>query len=142
MQLSIMFIDDSTSDKVLFKHVLKAIDTSLEYITAADGQEALEYLTAASKLPDYIFLDINMPRMNGIEFLGIIKTMERLKSIPIIMYSTAQAWVYEHMAKELGAAHCLTKSSDFDETINAISDIIHQKTLTDGNGKDQAEENL
>jgi CheY-like chemotaxis protein len=133
MSLRIMFIDDSDSDKVLFKYVLKAIDSSLEYITAADGKEALEYLDKAETLPDYIFLDINMPRMNGIEFLAVMKKIERLKSIPVIMYSTAQAWVYEQMAIELGAAQCLTKSSDFEGTCKVISDIIlHNNVIGHG----------
>jgi CheY-like chemotaxis protein len=122
-----MFIDDSKSDQVLFKHVLKAIDPTLNYVTASDGKEALDYLELTDNLPDYIFLDINMPKMNGMEFLAIVKKMERLVRIPIIIYSTAQAWVYEQMALELGAFQCLTKSSDFDQTCQTVSSIIRGK---------------
>ena len=85
-----MFIDDSESDRVLFRHVLQFIDDTIEYLTAIDGEDGLDYLiSSAAKLPDYIFVDINMPRMNGIEFLEKIKAIKALSNIPVIIYSTA-----------------------------------------------------
>jgi CheY-like chemotaxis protein len=142
MSLTIMFIDDSESDKVLFRHVLQAIDPTLQYITAADGREGLEFLQLTEKLPDYIFLDINMPRMNGMEFLAVIKKMDRLSQIPVILYSTAQAWIYEQMATELGATQCLTKSMDFDETCSTIGSIIlNDPAHSNGKQKNGHEQN-
>jgi DNA-binding NarL/FixJ family response regulator len=123
--LTVMFIDDSESDRVLFRHVLKFIDDTIEYITAIDGKDGLDYLiSAAAKIPDYIFVDINMPRVNGIEFLEKIKAIEQLAGIPVILYSTAAPWIYEEKATRLGASHCLAKSMGFDETCQAIASII------------------
>lgn len=141
MSLTIMFIDDSESDKVLFRQVLKAIDPSLDYITAGDGREGLQYLQLTEKLPDYIFLDIDMPRMNGMEFLAIIKKMDRLSCIPVIIYSTAQTWIYEQMARELGAMQYLTKSLDFDETCVSITSIILNDIHSNGIQKNGHEKN-
>jgi CheY-like chemotaxis protein len=123
--LTVMFIDDSESDRVLFRHVLSFIDDTIDYITAIDGKDGLDYLNSSeAKIPDYIFVDINMPRINGIEFLEKIKAIEHLAGIPVILYSTAAPWIYEEKATRLGASQCLTKSMGFDETCKTIATIL------------------
>jgi len=64
-----MVIDDSESDQFLAKIQIEKFDESIEVMQAFDGVEALEMLEELDKKPDVIFLDINMPRMNGLEFL-------------------------------------------------------------------------
>lgn len=66
---SIMVVDDSESDQFLTEAVINAFDESIEIFQAYDGQEALEQLDNMTSPPNIILLDINMPRMNGFEFL-------------------------------------------------------------------------
>lgn len=65
----ILIIEDSEEDQFFSKRVIKKYDDSIEVLQAYDGKEALEILSSLDTLPDLIFLDINMPVMNGIEFL-------------------------------------------------------------------------
>ena len=66
--------------KLQYKHTL---------VEAKNGEEALEILNGGD-LPDIIFLDLNMPRMSGIEFLGILKSDERLKYLPTVILTTSE----------------------------------------------------
>lgn len=66
---SIMIIDDSEADQFLANHIIEEFDPKIEVLQAYDGQEALDILKDLQKQPDVIFLDINMPRMNGHDFL-------------------------------------------------------------------------
>jgi CheY-like chemotaxis protein len=122
--LSILLVDDSESDRNLFRHILGEIDPNIYYISLSNGDQALSYLNNAESLPDYIFLDINMPGMNGIECLEQIKKNERIKSIPVIMYSTSDGKKYAPIAKALGADVYLTKSMDFFKSIEQVASII------------------
>ena len=82
------------------------------------------------ELPDYIFLDINMPRMNGRECLAELKKDIRLKNIPVIIYSTSTHSEDVELSIQLGAAYYLSKSSDIhqlpEQIINAIR-IVEMK---------------
>jgi len=66
---SVMIVDDSEGDQLLTKIVIEEFDPSIEVLQAYDGKEALDILVTLSAPPDIIFLDINMPGMNGHEFL-------------------------------------------------------------------------
>ena len=87
--LGILHIDDDEDDGFLFHSALKEIDNSITYIFYQDAQKALKDLKSFTLNPDYIFLDLNMPKMNGIEALGALKAMKRLSNIPIIICSTS-----------------------------------------------------
>lgn len=65
----VLIVEDSEIDQFLHKSMIEDYNSDIEILMASDGQEALEVLEAADKVPDLIFLDINMPRMNGHEFL-------------------------------------------------------------------------
>ena len=130
--LYIMFIDDSQSDRELFEKAIKTIDESIKCILVEEAYSALAYLTVPlGTLPDYIFLDINMPGMNGLECLHEIKKYGELQHIPVIMFTMAQVSSYEHTAKLLGAAKCFSKSMRFDENVSIIASVIGAKLPID-----------
>lgn len=86
----ILFIEDDAIETMKFKRTLSKLDTKHTLIEAKNGEEALEILQSGKSLPDIILLDLNMPRMNGIEFLGILKQHEKIKYLPTIVLTTSE----------------------------------------------------
>src|SRR5690606_28093529 len=85
-----LIVDDDTEDQELFIDVVREVDPSIECISAFTGEEALTLLREDSPaLPDYIFMDLNMPRLNGVQCLSKIKKMQYLQHIPVLLYTTS-----------------------------------------------------
>lgn len=118
---SVLFVDDDEDDKLVFGHALKAIDTSIQYLTAADGQEALKILSEELViLPDLIFMDLNMPKMDGFTCLDKIKQNKDLKEIPVMILSTSTNPKDMEKAKNLGAKTFITKPSTYSGLIETL----------------------
>ncbi len=84
----LMVVDDDADDRHFFCNAIKELDPSYVCMQACNGADALEQLRNTQNLPDYIFLDLNMPMVNGRECLIELKKDERLKNIPVIIYTT------------------------------------------------------
>src|SRR5688500_3509498 len=83
----IMIVDDDPDDVAFFCEALSEIDTSIKYIGVKGAEEALWLLKKNSdNHPDFIFLDLNMPKMNGKQCLKQIKSDTNVSSIPVIVY--------------------------------------------------------
>ena len=103
----VLLIDDDKDEHEIFKKELHRYNPAFTFFSAYDGQDGLDFLL---KEPiNYIFLDINMPVMNGIDLLRLIKKDETLKDIPVIIYSTSDGRGYKKMALDLGATSYFTK---------------------------------
>lgn len=90
--LKILLADDDYDDCLFFRSALEAIAIPTQLATVEDGAKLMGYLSSnVNQLPDIIFLDINMPRKNGIECLHEIKQNKKLKHLPIIMFSTSNS---------------------------------------------------
>lgn len=87
---SIMVIDDSEPDQFIAKNIIQKFDKDIEIFQAYDGQEALEILKDLPEQPGVIFLDINMPRMNGHEFLDEYSQWEKQANVVIMLTSSDQ----------------------------------------------------
>ncbi len=85
----ILYVDDDGDDREMFFDAVREIDPQISCIVFDSGQSVLDYLQTTGTLPNYIFIDINMPRMNGYECAKAIKSKKKLKNIQIIMYSTS-----------------------------------------------------
>ena len=83
-----MIIDDSEADRYLSEVIVSTMDPTLNIIFAEDGFEALEVLKASGETPDLILLDINMPRMNGHEFLEAYSE-NSARDIPVVVMLTS-----------------------------------------------------
>jgi CheY-like chemotaxis protein len=124
---SILLIDDDEDDRALFKEAVSSLDHGLQCWTANDGQQALDVLAyELIVLPDLIFLDLNMPKMSGIEFLTAIKKNRQHKNIPVIIYSTSSNPEDLRKCQELGATDFITKPSDFKVLIKTLSTLLNQ----------------
>lgn len=128
--LSVLIVDDDADDRQLFKDAVKEVDRHIECITASDGQQALEMLRkTGSKLPDFIFLDLRMPRYNGKRCLQEIKKDERLKHIPVIIYSTSREVEESQEMKAMGAVYFISKPSNPDEIYYLISFVLEEQLI-------------
>jgi len=85
-----MIIDDSEADHFLAKDMIQKYNPNITVLQAYDGEEALEILTPMKEQPDVIFLDINMPRMNGHEFLENYSKQEKQAPVIVMLTSSDQ----------------------------------------------------
>jgi CheY-like chemotaxis protein len=109
-------IDDDADDRMIFKEALECLEESFNYIEATDGQEALDMLKRERiKVPEVIFLDLNMPKVGGYEVLVHIKEIPLYKSVPIFIYTTSSNKFDIDRCLQAGAAGFITKHSSFDD---------------------------
>lgn len=123
----ILLIEDELADANLVHFALKENKTGCRLHHVFDGIEALDFLNrsdeknADTPFPDLILLDINMPRMNGYEFLRSIKADKKLAAIPVVVLSTSDMAGDIKTSYQMGAAGYITKPVDIDQFIEAIS---------------------
>jgi CheY-like chemotaxis protein len=116
-------IDDDLDDQEIFLIAMQQFDAAIRCDFANDGAKAIEQLKAdEANVPDCIFIDMNMPRMNGIECLEQIKEMGHLKDVPVCMFSTSADPTSVAKAKALGAVGFIIKPAD----IAALSEMLGQ----------------
>lgn len=122
----ILLVEDEKTDAQLVKWALKQNQITTDMHQAFDGYEALAFLRkqtanfANAPRPDLILLDLNMPRMNGLECLTEIKQDANLCEIPVIILSTSYAQSDVTAANELGAADYVSKPMDIHELSASI----------------------
>ncbi len=116
MQIKNYFLlaDDDEDDQLLFREALADIDPSITCEIAKNGQDALKFLQQnLSHPPTLIFLDLNMPIMNGLKCLSEIKRSPSLQHLPVIIYSTSSHRQYVDESMLLGAKDFFVKPSDY-----------------------------
>ena len=121
--MTYFLIDDDMDDQEIFCMALQEVDMSVNCLFAKDGIHALETLSDEKFTPDCIFMDLNMPRMNGDECLVEIKKNPRLQSIPVIMYSTTGDPKVIANSIQLGASDFIVKPPGF-KTLTEILRLI------------------
>ena len=113
-KLNIILAEDDYDDRLLFVEAIDQLPVSVELITFNNGDELMEWLkNDKNKLPDALFLDLNMPRKNGFAALGEIKRDSQLQDLPVVIFSTATK---DEMIKQVfnDAAHYyIRKPADF-----------------------------
>lgn len=124
-QLSILLADDDMDDCSFFKEALEALPLSTHLKMVHDGDQLMEHLTGSSvQLPDVVFLDINMPRKNGMECLTEIKRNVNLKNLPVIMFSTSNSLDKINLFFRSGASVYIHKPSDFSQLKEILSHAL------------------
>lgn len=125
-------MDDDDDDKEVFSLALRKIDPSIECMTASDGLEALSILRKKTFVPDYIFLDLNMPQMNGKECLTELRKHAHLDDVPIIIYSTSSHEKDKEETKSLGANRFITKPPLVSTLVEMLEALFRDPTVTTG----------
>jgi DNA-binding NtrC family response regulator len=129
---SFLIVDDDADDRMLFIEAVREIDKSIECKIARNGEQALKLLSNIEyPLPDFIFLDIRMPRIDGKKCLVEIKKDERLKNIPVIIYTTSKGVEESKELRDMGAFHFISKPRNADEIFYLISFVMdeHENAL-------------
>jgi CheY-like chemotaxis protein len=116
-------VDDDEDDQMLFKEALKQVSGSVRCDTAINGADALEKLKLIPP-PDMIFLDLNMPVMNGFECLMALKKEQFYQDIPVIIYTTANDTATIEKSRKLGASAFFHKPIDFDLLLSKLRQVV------------------
>ena len=117
---NILLIDDDEDDQDLFLLALKELQASIKFVGFYDALLAFNKLVNKEISPDAIFLDLNMPMINGFQFLSLLKKTDEVKNIPIIIYSTSAQTNMIKLAKENGAHDFITKPSKYRDLVNIL----------------------
>jgi len=124
--MTILNVDDDEEDIEIFCDAVREIDSSIICLVAKSADEALKILNSDIDLPAYIFLDINMPKVDGNTCLVQIKKDRRLNRIPVIMYSTHTRKTDIETYKALNAGF-LVKQNSFYELVTELKKVLGRR---------------
>lgn len=114
--LHVLLAEDDKADCLLFREALEELPISVQLTTVANGEELIDWLAQQkSRLPDVLFLDLNMPRKNGYASLGLIKRNRFLQDIPVIIFSTANEEENTKQVFRDAAHYFIQKPTDFSD---------------------------
>ena len=122
--LNILLIEDDAIEVMKFNRVLSTMEVKHKIIEANNGEEALIILKVKEIIPDIIILDLNMPKINGIEFLGVLKEDEHLRYIPTVILTTSNNRHDLLECYKIGIAGYLLKPLKFDDYKDRIKKLI------------------
>lgn len=120
----IFLADDDADDALFFSDALKTMAPGCSLLVAPNGQELLDSLASALILPDLIILDINMPVLSGLDTLQAIKQEDRVKNIPVVMYSTSSNPDDITTARRRGASGYMVKPHTFENLIGMLKQLF------------------
>ena len=123
-------VDDDPDDHEIFSIAMKDANSTSICVTAKNGLDALEQLQSNKLfIPDYIFLDLNMPVLDGKQLLIEIKKMDHLKDIPVIIYTTSSREMDIEETRRLGASHFIVKPYGMSRLTEILSSIFERHAL-------------
>lgn len=123
----ILHVDDDCDEREIFCDAVKVVDPNISCAEAESGISALKFLDQTDTLPDYIFMDINMPKMTGLECLQKIRSVPRFLSIQVVMYSTIFRSNDEIFLSEMGIKW-LSKKSQLSDLISSLRHLLLNET--------------
>ncbi len=130
-QKTILVVEDDEVDVMTIKRAMKEIHVTNPVEVRWNGEEALEYLQGERELPGIVLLDLNMPRMNGMEFLQQVRSDERLKRIPVVVLTTSREEQDRFSSFNLGVAGYMIKPVDYLQFVEVIRAINLYWTLSE-----------
>jgi two-component system, chemotaxis family, response regulator Rcp1 len=134
MAVHVLLVEDSPGDVRLTQEAFREAKTAVKLHVTSDGVEAMEFLRREESyrdapLPDLILLDLNLPRMDGSEVLALIKTDDKLKSVPTVILTTSEAEADIEKSYHL-QANCYLSKPDQPEILESLVKSISDFWLT------------
>lgn len=124
-QLNILLADDDMDDCGFFEEAIKEFLLPIQFTAVHNGEQLMKLLANETyQLPHVIFLDLNMPRKNGFECLCEIKLNEKLKQVPVIIFSTSFEQEVINLLYKNEAQYFIRKPADFLQFINIIDKAL------------------
>ncbi|MDD5064240.1 MAG: response regulator [Phycisphaerae bacterium] len=128
----ILLVEDDSVDAMTVKRALKDLNVTNLLFHTLNGEEALNHLRDKNNgIPCVILLDLNMPKMNGVEFLKVVKTDDALKLIPVVVLTTSQEEQDIVESFKLSAAGYIVKPVDYKKFVEAMRTIDVYWTLSE-----------
>lgn len=125
MKKSLFLADDDIDDRMLFEDALHEVYTGADLVMATDGEELMEKLQQRlPSLPNLVFLDINMPRMNGFQCLREMRERTLFQDIPVVIISTSNEESIIEQSYSQGANYYICKPNTFEKLKQAIHDVL------------------
>ena len=133
--INILLVEDNDGDILLTREALEEEDNSIKLNIVQDGEAAIDFINKSGKYkesekPDFIILDINLPKLNGHEVLKYLKSEEEFRSIPVIILTTSSAKKDVVSAYNNFVNSYVIKSGDYEDYLIAIKDILRYWTKT------------
>jgi len=125
----IFYVDDDSDDRELFRYAVKSVDPRTVLVAFESGEDLLTFLRSGTPLPDFIFIDINMPKMNGYECVQEIRSKEIFNTVKIIMYSTSFNPEDQLRFNQPGVDF-LVKPSEIDSLVLYIKKLAEKSSFT------------
>lgn len=122
-----LLIEDCAGDVLLMEQALAESEVSVKFNVARDGEQALIIVSDPNFKPDLIILDLNVPRITGLDFLERYQQ----RDVPIVVFSSSQNAVEIQRALELGASEYVEKPSDFADFKGVVREMIRKWVLDD-----------
>ena len=122
--MRILLIEDDMIEIMKLDRTIKKLNLTHNIIKANNGEEALNILSNKGALPDIILLDLNMPKINGIEFLGVLKKDETLKYIPTIILTTSNNYRDLLECYKIGIAGYILKPLKYEDYVSKIEKLL------------------
>ncbi|MCF0069112.1 response regulator [Dyadobacter sp. CY261] len=121
---NILLIDDDEDDQEIFLTALECTGKPVQCTVLDSARKAFNQITKGELETDLIFLDLNMPLMNGQQFLAEIKKDEKLRKIPIVILSTSSNAATIEQVKQLGAGQFFTKPGRFEDLVAILDEVL------------------
>jgi CheY-like chemotaxis protein len=125
-----LIAEDDIDDQEIFSIAISELDGFYDCTYVLNGIEALNQLSSNTLLPDYIFLDLNMPRMNGIQCLEEINKQPLWSHIPVVIYSTSSGQMFIDDALQHGAVSFITKPSRISDLVSILKEFFSNPVST------------
>jgi len=122
---TVLIADDDPDDIEMFVEALQELDNHIYCLSAGNGHEALQLLNVVNApKPDIIFLDLNMPKLNGKQCLIKLKQQDRFADIPVIIFTTSKLDDDNEEMRRLGAVDFITKPSKYGDLVHLLSNLL------------------
>jgi two-component system response regulator len=122
-ETDILLVEDNPNDAELTQRALKKSDVGARLAIARDGAEALEYLLSNRPKPKVVFLDLKLPKIDGIEVLRRVRSDERTRSLPVVVLTSSQEERDISECYKLGVNSYVVKPVEFDKFYKAVADL-------------------
>ena len=119
-QIKVLLVEDDEDHYFLIKKIWKDAVPQSELVRVEDGEELMDYLTQAARMPDLVILDINMPRKDGWEVLAEMKADPRLRPIPIVVLTTSETEEDKSRSYDMGASSYIRKPVEFKDWVETF----------------------